>query len=99
MRFDCQVFPVRIVRTQGANFELRCYPRFDFEASGDRKKDALDYILDPTNGIVEYVDMQTLDHLPGKEFYVLKEHLNKLNPLFPDEVIYVDTVTRDLAWK
>ena len=44
MRFDCQVFPVRIVRTQGANFELRCYPRFDFEASGDRKKDALDYM-------------------------------------------------------
>jgi Kdo2-lipid IVA lauroyltransferase/acyltransferase len=44
MRFNCQVYPVRIVRTKGANFELRCYPAFEFQPSGDRKKDALEYM-------------------------------------------------------
>jgi Kdo2-lipid IVA lauroyltransferase/acyltransferase len=44
MRFNCQVYPVRIVRTQGANFELRCYPPFEFEPTGDRKKDSVVYM-------------------------------------------------------
>jgi KDO2-lipid IV(A) lauroyltransferase len=44
MRFDCQVFPVRVVRTKGAHFELHCYPPFSIEETSDRKKDALTYM-------------------------------------------------------
>jgi KDO2-lipid IV(A) lauroyltransferase len=44
LRFNCQVFPVRIVRTKGAYFEFRFYPPIEFEQTDDKKQDAIDYM-------------------------------------------------------